>query len=169
MSSLATLKFMPDEDKFREEIAINANDVTGAMMTNAAMFAHYGNMAAKAEFQYDQLKTRMAKLEAILYAQHRERLSAEKGKPSEAMVDAAIKGDSRWLKLNDQLAQAKLIMSMQDVNKRAFLQRGEFLRSIGADLREERRGDIRTMAVEGKETALESSKNRALEIAKGQG
>jgi hypothetical protein len=168
MSSLSTLKFMPDEDKFREEVSIDPNDITGAMMTNAAMFAHYGHMAAKAEHQYDQLKTRMSKLEAILYAQHREALQAEKGKPSEAMVDAAVKGDPRWLKLNDQLAQAKLVMAMQDVNKRAFLQRGEFLRSIGADLREERRGDIRTMAVESKESELDASKKRALEIARGQ-
>lgn len=169
MSSLATLKFMPNEDSFREEIAINANDITGAMMTNAAMYAHYGSMAAKAEHQYDQLKTRMAKLEAILYATHRENLAKEKGKPSEAMVDAAVKTDPRWLKLSDQVAQAKLIMSMQDVNKRAFQQRGEFLRSIGADLREERRGDVRTMAVEGKEAELDDAKARALKIVRGEG
>lgn len=169
MSSLSTLKFMPEEDKFREEIAINPLDVTGAMMTNAAMFAHYGHMAAKAEHQYDMLKTRMSKLEAILYAQHREELTREKGKATEPMVEAAVKTDSRWLKLNDQVAQAKLIMSMQDVNKRAFMQRGEFLRSIGADLREERRGDIRTMAAEGKEAELSSSKERALKIARGEG
>lgn len=167
MSTLSTLKFMPDEDMFREEVSINANDITGAMMTNAALFAHYGHMAAKAEHQYEQLKTRMSKLEAVLYAQHREALAEGGKKVTEAQIDAAVKTDSRWLKLNDQVSQAKLIASMQDVNKRAFLQRGEFLRSIGADLREERRGEIRTMATEGKESELADARQRALKIAGG--
>lgn len=169
MSSLSTLNFMPDEDTFRGEIAVDPHDITGAMMTNAALFSHYGHMAAKAEHQHDQLKTRMAKLEAILYAQHREALSETKAKPSEAMVDAAVKSDPRWLKLSDQVGQAKLIMAMQDVNKRAFLQRGEFLRSIGADQRQERQGEIRTFAADEKEAGLDSSKERALKIIRGEG
>lgn len=159
------LRFMPDEEKFHAEIAINPLDIDDAMLKNASLFAYYGHQAAKAEFQYDAMKTRQQKLEAILDSVYREEIAVAGKKVTEGSVDAAIKSDARWVKLNDKLAQARLIMNMGRVNKEAFMQRAELLRSIGATMRQERQGELRVMAIEGAGEINNSKREAAIAIA----
>lgn len=151
------LKFVVEEAEFSKDVAINPADLTAAQMSQASLYAHYAGLAAKAQYQHDQLKTRLEKVEAILDGEYRQKFNDEGKKITEKSIEAAVKMDERWEKLNSLVNQAKMIAGINKGNAEAFSQRKDMVMQMGAMARQEMIGEVRTMGL-SREDVLSRSK-----------
>lgn len=128
--------------QFKSDVSVNIADLDDAFTRQASLFAHYGMQAARASEQVDNLKLLQEVKEAQLSNEHRESLLAEGGKVTEKMIDSAVLTDPRYIKIRKAYNEAKGVLEMNKASTEAFRQRRDMLIQIGADAREEKKGEI---------------------------
>lgn len=106
----------------------------------ASMFAHYGFLAADAIHAAKMAKLHAEVVEAQLTNEARNNLP----KPSEWQVVAYVKSDPRYLEAFGNYHQLQHRADLVIVAKDGFAQRKEMLVSVGADLRKQRGGELRS-------------------------
>lgn len=163
-STKASLNFYVDAAKFQEETRFTEATLDDAMMKQSALRAYYGTMAANAEAQHSRLKVRFEVLEAKLYDEHRKTLESSGSKVTEKAVESAVKLDPRWATAKNAVIEAETIASVNRAMVFSLADRRDMLIQLGADRREEFKGNLRIVA---QNEQAESLAQRAANLYKG--
>lgn len=141
----AQLEFFLDVEKFRDETAVSDTNLDSCMMQQAGLRAFYGAQAIYAEAQHDRVKARFKVLEAALYDEHRKAMLAAGDKVTEKAVENAVLADPRWLKGQNTVIEANTLAGVNRVAVDSLRDRKDMLVQLGADRREEGKGQLRVM------------------------
>lgn len=153
------LQFHLDVDAFKGEIAVSENNLDTAMMQQAGLFAWHAAEAARAEAQHARVKLRFEVVEAKLYDRHRKALALTGEKVTEKMVENAVKLDPEYLQAKNLVIEAEMLSGFNKAAVEALRHRKDMIVQLGADRREESKGQVRTLA-------HEDNKARALAAVK---
>jgi len=159
------LQFFTDPSKFTATTSISDNDLDKCMIEQNGLRSFYGTEAARAERQAARIKVKFEILEATLYEEHR-RLAAEEGeKVTEKALENRVKSDPRWGKGKLMVIDAAGISDINRALVESLRDRKDMLVQLGADRRDEMKGQARVMAGSSLQQEL---KDRAMNAAKEQ-
>ncbi len=157
----AALQFFIDVAQFRDDTKVAEHNLDNCMMQQAGHFATYAESHARAEAQHMRLKARFEVLEAQLYDQHRKALIAAGEKATEKQVENAVRQDPKWLKNRNVVIEAETIASINKGCVESLKQRRDMIIQLGADRREEGKGQVRIMAQEAAHADMKARAMRA--------
>lgn len=143
-----TLLHEPDLDQFMKDCRNDPTDMEDAWINHHGRYAYYGTLAAKSNFQHNQFKDKLEKLEALLDAKYRTQILREGGKPTEKAIEALIKTDKNWSKMATLVNTARMYADIHKTNLTALEHRKDMLMQMGAQMRKEMEGQLR-MTVAG--------------------
>lgn len=155
----APLRFVVDPGSFKKETAVNPNDLDTCFVQQSSLRAFYNTQSAEAESQAARIKLRFDIIEAKLYDKHRRELTATVAKPTEKMVENAVKCDPLWLQAKERVIDAETIANINKGLSMSLADRRDMLIQLGANQRDESKGQLRMQAVR---EANESMTDRAL-------
>jgi hypothetical protein len=153
-SARAQLQYFVDVNQFNRDTKLTEATLDQAMMEQAGLRAYYGSQAAQAEAQHARLKVRFDVLEAKLYDEHRKGLAAGGEKVTEKMVENAVKLDARWSKAKNAVIEAETIASVNKSLVISLADRRDMMIQLGADRREEFKGQLRITAAQDERESL---------------
>lgn len=157
------LQFFIDPNEFKKETQVKDFNLDSCFMEQSSLRAHYGAMAARAEAQASTAKVKFEVLEARLYDHHRKILTDAGAKVTEKMVENAVKTDPRWLAGKENVIEAETIASVNKALAVSLADRRDMLIQLGADRRDESKGQARLLAAQNER---DSMTNRAEDAAK---
>lgn len=137
------LKTFIDEVRLQEDLSFSTNNLSMAMTRQAALFAHYARLAAEATYQADRAKQQVELVEAELDQTIRDTLTTAGTKFTEAMVKSMIIKDGSYQAAQSRAFEAKAIAKMVGTAAESFDHRKDMLIQVGADSREEKKGQMR--------------------------
>ena len=121
-------------------------DLDSAFKSQASLFAFYAGKYHKASLQADKFETLMKIAEAKIGKDFRD-LSAKEGtKITEKMVEAHVITQPAYIKAKMQYHEARGISDLVKNCLDSLRQRRDMLIQLGANEREERKGDMAMMA-----------------------
>ncbi|TSP13996.1 hypothetical protein [Cupriavidus campinensis] len=162
--SVATgLEFYVDEDAFRASTSVSEVNLDQAMMEQSALRSYYGAMLARAEAQHARVKARFEVKEAQLYDTHRRSLAETGEKVTEKAVENAVKLDPAWLTAKNLVIEAESIAGVLKALNESLKDRRDMVIQLGADRRDETKGQARIMA---REAAHQATRDAALEAGR---
>jgi hypothetical protein len=135
-----------DVSEFKAETAVSDINLNDAMMKQSSLRATYGELAARAEAQASRVKVQVEVKEAELYDTHRKLLASTGEKVTEKAVENAVKMDKKWLALQNRKIDADTIADINKSLVRSLEDRRDMIIQLGADRREEGKGQVRIMA-----------------------
>lgn len=155
-----------DGGAVEKELSVNDINLDNAVSTQASRFAHYSYQAALAKQQHKKVKLYVEITEATLYRDKRLKLIAEVGAKAvtENQVQAEMKLDTRWMKMQNMLAQAERIADTIEGVVKAFAQQKDMISIMAHDRRLERSGEIRIREIRD---PVEAARAHALEQING--
>lgn len=151
-----------DAKQLRIDQQINPNDLTGAMMSQAALFSYYGVLAADASKQVDVVKMLLENTEAAVYQLERNAAAAEGEKVTEAMLEKRVARHARVIAMKKALNDAKRVEATGKIAVESFRHRRDMLVQLGLISREEMKGELKIGEKNAREEAVKSSGERAL-------
>lgn len=157
------LQFFIDPNEFKKETQVKDYNLDSCFMEQSSLRAHYGAMAARAEAQASTAKVKFEVLEARLYDHHRKILTDAGAKVTEKMVENAVKTDPRWMAGKENVIEAETIASVNKALAISLADRRDMLIQLGADRRDESKGQARLLAAQNER---DSMTNRAEDAAK---
>lgn len=156
---LASTSSAFDPRQLKKDLAFSENNLDDAFISQAGMFAHYSGLAHRAARRYDQL----VQQEKLVYAMLDQEVRQGAADAGEKITEAAIKNrillDSRHRKIIERMLDAKAVAAMTKDGCEAFKQRRDMLIQVGANMREEFKGEARLKAARA---TTEDAKERAL-------
>lgn len=133
-----------DADQLQKDLNFTEASINMAMTRQAALFAHYARLSADATFQADRAKQQVELLEAQLNQRFRDAMVTAGTKFTEKSIDAMVIQDSSYQAAQERAHEAKAIASMVATAADSFRHRKDMLIQVGADLRLEKQGELRT-------------------------
>ncbi len=131
-----------DPDRLQEDLSFSTNNISTAMTRQAAMFAHYSNLSAQAAYQHDRAKQQVELLQATLDQRFRDDLTSSGTKFTEKVIESMIIKDASYQAAQTRSHEARAIAKMVDTAADSFRHRKDMLIQVGADLREEKKGNL---------------------------
>jgi hypothetical protein len=165
-STVKGLRFYIDPAEIKRDLSISDTDLDTHIMQQSSMRVHYAILAAHAEAQHARIKASFDKEEKALYDTHRKALIAAGEKVTENLVDAAVKLDPRWLKGKNLVIESETIAAIAKSAATCFSDKRDMLIQLGADRREEGKGQLRIMAAKAEQ---ESVRERAMSLGRATG
>lgn len=151
-----------DPVKLKEDHNYTQATIQDAMMGQAAIFAHYGDLAAKASRQVDDFKLLAEITEAKVYRICRDELAAKGEKVTEAALEKMVAVTPAMIQIKKALNEAKQIEASAKTTCESFRHRKDMLVQQGAQNREEYKGEVFIAARQATEDSLTSQKQRFL-------
>lgn len=130
-----------DEDRFRMDVGFSLADLSGGMMSQASLFAHYGVLSARAAKQVDDCKLLLENAEAKVYRLLRDKYTAAGTKVTEAMLEKEVSVHPTVVQFKKALNEAKQVESITKIYVEAFRHRKDMLVQEGAQQRKEMDGE----------------------------
>lgn len=155
------LNYYIDPNTFKDETSIRQHNLDTCFMEQSSLRAYYGSMAANAEAQAARAKTKFEVLEARLYDHHRKILVDSGVKATEKMVENAVKTDPRWLEGKERVIDADTIASVNKALAISLADRRDMLIQLGADRRDESKGQARLLAIKEEQENLRQTASTA--------
>lgn len=149
-----------DPRQLQKDLAINENLLDDAFISQAAMFAHYAGVAHRASRRADQLAHQVKLVEAKLDQEIRQEAADSGEKLTEAAIKNRILLDPRHRKITERHLDAKAVAAMTKDGCESFKQRRDMLIQVGANVREEQKGELRMKAAREN---VDDLKGRALD------
>ena len=137
------LKTFIDPDQLQDDLNFTTTNISLAMTRQASLFAHYSNLAAQATYQSDRAKQQVELHEASLDQRFRDSLVTAGTKFTETSLRALIVQDTTYQAAQIRAHEARAIAKMVDTAADSFRHRKDMLIQVGADLRQEKQGDLR--------------------------
>jgi hypothetical protein len=159
----ASLDFYIDVDEFKRDMQVTETNLDNCMMTQASMRAYHGAVAARAEAQAASIKARFDVREAQLYAHHRKEFAKAGEKATEKAIENAVKLDPKWIAGKIMVIEAESIAAVAKACVGALADRRDMVIQLGADRRDESKGQVRIMAAQAERDHLA---NRAVNAAR---
>lgn len=138
------LRTFIDPDQLKEDLAFTQSNISLAMTRQASLFAHYSMLAHRAQFQADRADQQVDLVEAQLDQKYRDAFATAGTKATENMIKSAIIKDGKYQKAVMRKHEAKAIAEMVKSAADSFRHRRDMLIQVGADLRAEAQGGVRT-------------------------
>lgn len=157
------LQFFIDPNEFKKETQVKDYNLDSCFMEQSSLRAHYGALAARAEAQASTAKVKFEVLEARLYDHHRKILVDAGAKVTEKMVENAVKTDPRWMAGKENVIEAETIAAVNKSLAISLADRRDMLIQLGADRRDESKGQARLLAAQAERDGMT---NRAEDAAK---
>jgi len=175
-----------DPIQLKKNLAFTTADLGTAMMQQASLYSHYGVLAAKAAFQTDKLELSLEIAESKVDRQLRDQtLTAAKAELAlahaagdakaklekaltEAQLAKLIAAHPTVIALKKALNEARQIEAGAKTSLEAFRQKRDMLVQMGAQGREEMKGDL-SIRIRGDHEALRDAarKDSARRIIEG--
>lgn len=157
------LQFYVDVNEFKRDTAVSDINLDKCMIEQNGLRAYYGANAARAEAQADRTKLQVEIAEAKLYDKHRKALADDPTiKVTEKMVENAVRLDPAYAKIKNRLIEADSIASISKHLVESLKDRRDMIIQLGADRRDEGRGQARVLADQQERADL---RERALKAA----
>lgn len=144
--SLPNNKFL-DPMQLQEDLAFSEATLNEAMTAQAGFFAHYARIAAEAFHNVSQLKQLLKVTEAEVAKRVRSDAAVTGIKITEKSIEEEITLDPSVRKVRKALIDAEAVYELARNAPEAFKQRRDMLIQIGADRREELKGELRSKAM----------------------
>lgn len=135
-----------DAAQLKLDLRFSPTDIDSAMFEQAALFAHYGDLAAQASHQVDVIKLLLENSEAAVYKILRDRAAAAGEKVTEAQLEKMVARHERVISMKKALNEAKRVEAVGKTAIEAFKQRRDMLIQQGVVQREERKGELAIIA-----------------------
>jgi len=142
------LNFYIDMDEFKAEIRVSDTNLDDCLMQQSGIQAFHGSQAANAVAQADRIKLQVEIAEAKLYNDARKSLALAGEKVTEKMVENAVRLDPRYASMHNRLIEADTIASVRRHCYDAIKTRRDMIIQLGADRRDEFKGQARITALE---------------------
>jgi len=155
----ASTSFNPRQ--LQKDLAFSDNTLDDAFMSQAGFFAHYSGVAHRAARRYDQLVQQEKLVSASLDNDVRKQAAEDGEKVTETVVRNRILLDPRHRKITDRMLDAKAVAGMTKDACESFKQRRDMLIQVGANVREESKGDLRMRA---RSEAADERKSHAMDV-----
>jgi hypothetical protein len=152
-----------DAEQLRRDLAFSQNDLTGAMMNQAGMFAHYGVLSAEAARQVDVVEMLLENAEAAVYKIIRDEMVSKGEKITESMLDKTVMRHQMVRNMKMALNEAKRVEALGKTAVEAFRHRRDMLIQHGLISREEMKSDIVIRGQMSREAAQDAQKQSFLE------
>lgn len=150
----AGLQFFVDPELFRDETRVTEATLDDCMIQQSGLRAFYGAQAARAEAQHARVKVRFEVLEAKLYDEHRKALLASGEKATEKAVENLVKIDPRWEAAKNLVIEADTISNVNRALVVSLSDRKDMLVQLGADRRDEFKGQARVLAAQDERNGM---------------
>jgi hypothetical protein len=137
-----SVKAFIDPAQLKRDLTFSPNNLTGAMMDQASLFAHYGTLAADASRQVDIVELLLQNTEAAVYKLTRDDMVSRGEKPTEAQLGQIISRHPRVVAMKKALNEAKHVESLGKTAVEAFRHRRDMLQQHGWISREEMKGEM---------------------------
>lgn len=151
-----------DPTKVKGDLTYSIANLSGAMVDQAALFAHYGELAAKAARQVDDLELMLDVAKAKVSRVVRDEAAKAGLKPSVAQVEADVMVHGKVIEYRQAINAAKQIEASAKTLVEAFKQRKDMLIQLGAGEREEKKGELRINAKRIVEEDMQERQSRLL-------
>ena len=156
------LQYVVDPVQFGKDTRVTETTLDACMIEQNSHRAFYGAQAANAEAQASRMKVRFEVVEAQLYDVHRKALTASGEKVTEKAVENAVKLDPKWASIKNALIEAETIAAINKALVESLKDRCTMIVQLGADRRDETKGQVRTML---REQERDDLRQRALAAA----
>lgn len=157
------VKMFIDTFQFKKDVSYSTADLSGAMADQASLFAHYGEQAARAARQVDDLELLLENAEAKVYRMLRDAAAKAGEKITEAMLEKSVSVHPRVVQFKRALNEAKQIEATAKIYVEAFRSRKDMLIQMGAQAREEYKGEVFIAARAAGEEFMAEQKKATLE------
>jgi hypothetical protein len=163
----AALDYYIDVDKFKADMQVTENNLDDCMMQQASLRAFYGARAARAEAQASSIKARFEVREAKIFDEHRKAMVASGEKVTEKAIENLVKMDPRWVAGKLLVVEAESIAAVAKSCVFALSDRRDMIIQLGADRRDESKGQVRIMAAQAERENLANRAVNAARVANG--
>lgn len=163
----ASLDYYIDVDKFKSEMQVTETNLDNCMMQQASLRAFHGAQAARAEAQASSIKARFEVKEAQLYHNHRTALVGAGEKVTEKAVENAVKMDPKWIAMKIMVIEAESIAAVAKSCVNSLSDRRDMIIQLGADRRDESKGQARVMQAQADRESLTNRAVSAARVANG--
>ena len=155
-----------DPEQLRKDSSINLADLTGAAQDQMSWLIHYGELAAQASRQVDDIKLLVDNAEARADRKIRDEMAAAGEKATEPMIEKRIARNETVIKMKRALNEAKQIEAIGKLAIQVFKDRRDMIIQLGASERKQMEGELQIMKGADRERLQENLKNRMLDLAK---
>ena len=152
-----------DAKQLKKDLAFSPADLSSAMIEQASLFAHYGQLAAEASHQVDVVKVLLENAEAAMSQKIRNKAVDEGEKLTEPMVTAKVAREPYVRNLKRALNKAKRVEATGKMAVESFRHRKDMLVQLGSTSREEMKGELYIRERSARDSALEANKGFALD------
>lgn len=139
---MAVKKFL-DVTKISEDVSIRSTELNACFTEQASLFVHYARLCAEAAAQVSAKKLLIETTRAKLDKAIRETAAKDGRKITENAIDQEIALDTNYIKAKMEIIEAEA----EEAGVRAVVEgmrhRKDMLIQLGADAREEMKGELR--------------------------
>lgn len=132
-----------DPELFQDDLSIQENDLNSAFLRQASLFAYYAQLHVQNMRRESRAKLLLEIEEAKIAKQVRDRLVAEGAKSTEKQIEQEISRTASYIKAANAYNEAKANTALAASTVEAFRQRRDMLIQLGANQREELKGETR--------------------------
>lgn len=148
-----TVKTFIDEKQYTSDASIDANNLSEEFANQASTFGHYGAMVAAALKQQGAKELMLEIVRAKLDKAVRDAAADEGKKITEVAIENEIIRNTEYVNAKKELIEAKSIYKMLDLFVEGMRQRKDMLVQMGADAREEMKGDFKMKSLSPNDVA----------------
>lgn len=133
--------------KLREDVAFNEHNLNESFMNQAAHVAYYSVIAHRSAEAHEKAKAKLDLVEAMIDNELRNEAIDKGEKVTEALLAKKIKLDTRYQAAQYAVIEARTKAGITKDAMEAFRHKRDMLIQVGADQREEMKGELRMKAV----------------------
>jgi hypothetical protein len=159
-SSSYNVRDFIDAKQLKKDLTFSNTNLTDAMMTQAAIFSHYGVISADAARQVDVVKLLLDSTESAVYRMIRAKMQDEGEKFTEVLLDKMVSRHERVVGMRQALNEAKRVESICKNAVEAFRHRRDMLVQMGLISREEMKGETRVAVKNAHEEARDEQQRQ---------
>ena len=154
-----------DVEKFVRDTRISEVDLDKAFLEQSSLRAYYGALAAEYESFANRLETVVEAKEAVLAREIRAQALNENKKLSEKMVEELVRSDPKWIKMKNAVYEAQAQATIAKAFVQSLIDRRDMLIQLGADRRDESKGQLRMLEIQKDNAKLASIRQKAYNLA----
>lgn len=154
-----------DVEKFVRDTRISEVDLDKAFFEQSSLRAYYGALAAEYESFANRLETVVEAKEAVLAREIRAQALNENKKLSEKMVEELVRSDPKWIKMKNAVYEAQAQATIAKAFVQSLIDRRDMLIQLGADRRDESKGQLRMLEIQKDNAKLASIRQKAYNLA----
>ena len=135
-----------DPKAFQDDLDIDSHDLNHAFMRQASLFAYYAAIHVKTMRREARAKLLLEIEEAKVAKAVRDKMLADGTKTTEKQIEQEVSRTASYIKAVNALNEAKANTALASSAVEAFRQRRDMLIQLGANQREELKGEVRVVA-----------------------